>query len=47
MMGLGGMLRMMVAAKMTSKVHGLVANMAEHRMGLVLAVCTVDLLVYP
>ena len=48
MMGLGGMLGTTAAvAEMTSKVHGSAANVVEHRVGLVLAVRTVDLLVYP
>ena len=34
-------------AETTSKVHGSAANAAEHRAGLVLAVCTADLSVYP
>ena len=48
MMGLGGMLgTTAVVAEMTSKVHGSAANVVEHRVGLALAVRTVDLLVYP
>ena len=43
MMGLGGMLGTTAAvAEMTSKVHGSAANVVEHRVGLVLAVRTVD-----